>query len=182
MVVRRNVSVQYAPISNLCSDPITRAHFINPSWVALHSSRGVESPEIKVFLRLTVVVLDLLVYVPALLSFSWTWQGTRSKRTQELAFLTLLLQPALLLIDFGHFQYNSVMLGKCSSIYFGILTLSLCKGLTLQAINSFAMGRDLLGAVFFVLSLGFKQMALYYAPVIGAYLLAKSFYIGSVAG
>jgi len=44
------------------------------------------------------------------------------------------------------------------------------------------MGRDLLGAIFFILSLGFKQMALYYAPVIGAYLLAKSFYIGSAAG
>ena len=43
------------------------------------------------------------------------------------------------------------------------------------------MERDLLGAVFFVLSLGFKQMALYYAPAIGAYLLAKCFYIGSVA-
>lgn len=27
------------------------------------------------------------------------------------ALLTLLFQPALLLIDFGHFQYNSVMLG-----------------------------------------------------------------------
>lgn len=24
----------------------------------------------------------------------------------------LLMQPALLLIDFGHFQYNSVMLGR----------------------------------------------------------------------
>lgn len=27
----------------------------------------------------------------------------------------LLTQPALLLIDFGHFQYNSVMLGLCST-------------------------------------------------------------------
>ncbi len=44
------------------------------------------------------------------------------------------------------------------------------------------MGRDLLGAFFFVLSLGFKQMALYYAPAIGSYLLAKCFYVGSVAG
>ena len=26
----------------------------------------------------------------------------------------LLTQPALLLIDLGHFQYNSVMLGWCS--------------------------------------------------------------------
>ena len=32
--------------------------------------------------------------------------------SQELALLTLILQPALLLIDFGHFQYNSVMLGN----------------------------------------------------------------------
>lgn len=46
-------------------------------------------------------------------------------------------------------------------------------GLTLLAINFFATGRDELGAVCFVLSLGFKQMALYYAPAIGSYLLAK---------
>jgi alpha-1,3-glucosyltransferase len=41
------------------------------------------------------------------------------------------------------------------------------SGLTLLAINSFAAGHDLLGALFFVLSLGFKQMVLYYAPAIG---------------
>lgn len=37
-------------------------------------------------------------------------------------------------------------------------------GLTLWAINLFHGGHDLLGAVAFVLSLGFKQMALYYSP------------------
>ena len=87
-------------------------------------------------MRATVVVLDALVYVPALFMFSRTWQASRSKRTQvfrvdflilhvlryyrspqELAFLTLILQPALLLIDFGHFQYNSVMLGKLITTY-----------------------------------------------------------------
>lgn len=81
-------------------------------------------------MRSTVIALDALVYVPALISFSRTWQGTRSKRTQvcryqmtwafaqklipqskSLALLVLLLQPALLLVDFGHFQYNSAMLG-----------------------------------------------------------------------
>ncbi len=31
---------------------------------------------------------------------------------KELALATLLFQPALVLIDFGHFQYNSVMLGN----------------------------------------------------------------------
>ena len=39
-------------------------------------------------------------------------------------------------------------------------------------------GQDLIAAAFFVASLGFKQMALYYAPAIGSYLLAKCIYLG----
>ncbi|KAF9013270.1 glucosyltransferase [Cyathus striatus] len=141
------------------------AYYINPAWVALDTSRGIETPESKVFMRTSVVVLDALVYVPALVMFTRVWQGSRSMRTQELALLTLLLQPALLLIDFGHFQYNSVMLG-----------------FTLLAMNFFATEHDLIGAFFFVLSLGFKQMALYYAPAIGSYLLAKCLYMGPSKG
>lgn len=55
-------------------------------------------------------------------------------------------------------------------------------GLTLLAVNAFAAGYDLLGAIFFVLSLGFKQMALYYAPAIGSYLIGKCIYLGPVQG
>lgn len=55
-------------------------------------------------------------------------------------------------------------------------------GFTLLAINAFAVGFDLVGAVFFVLSLGFKQMSLYYAPAIGAYLLGKCIFLGSRQG
>ncbi|GLB38327.1 putative ALG6 ALG8 glucosyltransferase family protein [Lyophyllum shimeji] len=139
--------------------------WIEPSWFALDAARGIETPGSKVFMRSTVIALDLLVYIPALLMFASTWQGSRSKRTQHVALLTLLFQPALLLIDSGHFQYNSVMLG-----------------LTLFALNFFATGQDLLGAVCFVLSLGFKQMALYYAPAIGSYLLAKCIYLGPSQG
>ena len=131
-------------------------------------------------MRSTVLILDMLIYVPAVVIFARVWQGTRSKRTQvcpslcvcsrlifrqNLALLTLLFQPALLLIDFGHFQYNSVMLG-----------------LTLHALNLFALGHDLWGAVCFVLSLCFKQMALYYAPGVGTYLLAKCIYLGKPEG
>ncbi|EGN97885.1 glycosyltransferase family 57 protein [Serpula lacrymans var. lacrymans S7.3] len=137
----------------------------NPQWFALDQSRGIETPDSKVFMRATVLALDTVVYVPAIYLFIWAWQGTRSSRTQHLALLTLLFQPALHLVDFGHFQYNSVMLG-----------------LTLFAMNMFASGQDLLGAFFFVLSLGFKQMALYYAPAIGSYLLGKCIYLGPVHG
>ncbi|KAF5385698.1 hypothetical protein D9757_005525 [Collybiopsis confluens] len=141
------------------------ARSINPAWVALDSSRGIETATSKVFMRLSVVAFDSLVYVPALLFFSRIWLAKRSKRTQDLAFLLLMFQPALSLIDFGHFQYNSIMLG-----------------LTVMALNCFATGRDSLGAVLFVLSLGFKQMALYYAPAVGSYLLAKCVMLGPKAG
>ncbi|TRM64053.1 ALG6, ALG8 glycosyltransferase family-domain-containing protein [Schizophyllum amplum] len=141
------------------------AHHINSSWVALDASRGIETAESKLFMRFTVLVLDTLIYVPALVMFTRTWLANRSRRTQHAALLLLLTQPALLLIDFGHFQYNSVMLG-----------------LTLLALNFFAIGRDTLGAAFFVISLGFKQMALYYAPVVGTYLLSKCIHVGGRDG
>ena len=43
-------------------------------------------------------------------------------------------------------------------------------------------GQDIVAAVFFVASLGFKQMALYYAPAVGSYLLAKCIYLGQKNG
>ena len=55
-------------------------------------------------------------------------------------------------------------------------------GLTLLSVKFFATGQDLMGAFFFVLSLGFKQMTLYYAPAIGSYLLAKCLYLGPIEG
>jgi alpha-1,3-glucosyltransferase len=100
-----------------------------------------------------------------------------------MALLTLLLQPALLLVDFGHFQYNSVMLGESCICFRVRRKIYPCLlGFTLLAMNFFAAGHDMFGAVFFVLSLGFKQMALYYAPAIGSYLLGKCIYLGLFQG
>jgi alpha-1,3-glucosyltransferase len=84
---------------------------------------------------------------------------------QLVAGLTILCQPALILIDNGHFQYNSIMLG-----------------LTLWSINAFQSGHDLIGSTLFVTSLGFKQMALYYSPGIFAYLFGKCLWLGGRQG
>lgn len=48
-------------------------------------------------------------------------------------------------------------------------------GFTLWAINCFLKKHFVLGSIFFCLSLGFKQMALYYAPAIFAFLLGRCF-------
>ena len=46
-------------------------------------------------------------------------------------------------------------------------------GLILWSLNCFFYDYDVLGSIFFCLALGFKQMALYFAPAIFAYLLGK---------
>lgn len=71
-----------------------------------------------------------------------------------IALTAILMQPATMLIDHGHFQYNTVMLG------FAVASMS-----------SILAGRRRWACVFFVAALGFKQMALFYAPVVFAYLL-----------
>ena len=71
-----------------------------------------------------------------------------------MALVAILMQPAIILIDHGHFQYNNVMLG-----------------FVFASMSSILAGRLLWGCVFFVSALCFKQMALYYAPAMFAYLL-----------
>ncbi|EXJ56400.1 alpha-1,3-glucosyltransferase [Cladophialophora yegresii CBS 114405] len=128
------------------------------TWFALDTSRGMEEQNLKVFMRGTVVLSEYLIYVPALVVFLRHYSRTHGTGTTSMsvALVAILMQPATMLIDHGHFQYNTVMLG------FVIATLS-----------SIYAGRLLWSCIFFVAALGFKQMALYYSPVIFAYLLGS---------
>lgn len=132
------------------------ARVVEPRWVELYTSRGSDDVDLKAFMRATALFSELAVYVPAVVWFvRWACkrQG-QSPIAQSIAAAAILFQPALILIDHGHFQYNSVMLG-----------------LTLLAIVNLQYNNYLTGSFFFVLSICFKQMALYYAPIIFAYLL-----------
>ncbi|GAA5865643.1 hypothetical protein JCM8547_007674 [Rhodosporidiobolus lusitaniae] len=139
-------------------------------------SRLEEGGGMKDWMRASVVVGDVVVWVSAVLVFckrNYAKGGKEGKEGEEgkavrrmlVAASTILLHPGLILIDNGHFQYNSLMLG-----------------LTLHALNAFQAGHDLLGAVLFVLSLGFKQMALYFSPGVFAYLLGKCVWLGGRKG
>merc|ERR1719341_1597466 len=66
----------------------------------------------------------------------------------------MLSLPPLILIDHGHFQYNSASLG-----------------LFLMAVAALMRGRDLTGSSLFVLALNYKQMELYHALPFFFYLL-----------
>lgn len=139
------------------------AKLINPSFVELHTSRGFESYEHKLFMRYTVFVADLLVYFPAAYMFYRAMSSCQPKgKKGKLEFLALLLYPGLILIDYGHFQYNNASLG-----FF------------IAAVSCFVVNYDCLGSFFFCLALNYKQMELYHALPIFFYLLGKCYRQGT---
>lgn len=135
--------------------------YINPSWFELYTSRGLDEETLKVFMRATVIVSEYLIYVPAAVIFVRRFSRLSGVSAWEasVALVAILMQPGNILIDHVHFQYNTVMLG-----------------LVLASTSSLLAGRLLWASVFFVLALGFKQMALYYAPAIFAYLVGVCFF------
>ncbi|KAE8210846.1 hypothetical protein CF327_g5335 [Tilletia walkeri] len=175
---------------------------------ALYSSRGAEAQPLPSFMRLTVLLCDALIYVPAVLFFlSRRLRGSgRGTRTRSIAQLSVLFQPALILIDYGHFQYNSVMLGLSAGT-FALLSTNLPNpdgpgfgapaggkrnsnppsgpAETTSPLSTRSVKRRLTNlsrrlsydyvaaAILFSLSLGFKQMALYYAPAVFAIMLGR---------
>ncbi|PWY92797.1 ALG6, ALG8 glycosyltransferase [Aspergillus heteromorphus CBS 117.55] len=128
----------------------------DPAWFALDESRGFEDPLLKVFMRGTVIASEYLIFIPAVVNFLRRYTRTQNVPvwSASIALVAILLQPATILIDHGHFQYNTVMLG-----------------LVVASLDAILAGRMLWACIFFVGALGFKQMALYYAPIMFAFLL-----------
>jgi len=96
--------------------------------VALGSSRGHESPEGKLFMRLTVLLCDALLCMPAIIlalrainaapvtaaSAASASPVDNDARTLVVVYLAL-IHPAMILIDHGHFQsVRPELLHRCS--------------------------------------------------------------------
>lgn len=141
------------------------AEFIDPNFVQLHESRGISTKEHKHFMRLTVILADILIYVPAMLlgcdivyEKVFKMNVRRSAGFKMLFSFIALTYPGQILIDNGHFQYNNISLG-----------------LTVLAVSMIAIRKRILGAIFFVLALNYKQMELYHALPFFCYLLTNCF-------
>lgn len=142
------------------------ANRIDPSFVKLRESRGFESAAHKHFMRLTVLVADLLIYLPAIVYFminlrSWSRSQLDESNLfrftrRDVAVLTALIYPGLILIDHGHFQYNCVSLG-----FF------------VAAVAAIAQDSFVIGSILFVLALNYKQMELYHALPFFFYILGR---------
>lgn len=132
--------------------------FINPSLFALDTSNGIENNQIKTFMRYLSIISELILYIPSILSIT-NLLGKKFKlnRMDQIIIACIILyQPHLILIDHGHFQYNSVMLG-----FFVYSLIELLKG------------RLILASIWFVCCINFKQMGLYYSTFIFTFILSQ---------
>ncbi|KAK9860459.1 hypothetical protein WJX84_007901 [Apatococcus fuscideae] len=149
--------LDYPPLSAyqswLCGKVL---NFFEPESVALGTSRGFETQSSKVLMRWTVLASDLLVYFPAVLVCAAVFGAEKPPEQRLWLLAAALLQPALLLMDHGHFQYNCISLG-----------------FTAGAAAAIASNCVHLGSGLFCLALNHKHMAAYFAPAFFAHLLGR---------
>ncbi|PIO71329.1 ALG6, ALG8 glycosyltransferase family protein, partial [Teladorsagia circumcincta] len=117
--------------------------FLNPAWVALHSSRGIQDKFHKMFMRLTAILPFHFIYVPAMVYF--VYYEVKSKELSTVIQLRNVI-----------FRYNSVSLG-----------------LFLVSFLFLVNRKFLLGSLSFVLALNYKQMELYHALPIFTFILSR---------
>lgn len=139
------------------------AKSINKTYVRLNKSRGIETTAHKLFMRLTVLLSDLVVYIPALLlTIGQIWRICKEKQqfraAELLPYMIAIFYPGQILIDNGHFQYNNMSLGLACLAIFCIL-----------------VDLKYFSAILFVAAINYKQMELYHSLPFFFYLLAKSF-------
>lgn len=152
------------------------ARLINENFTKLHDSRGHESESHKLFMRTTVLLGDVILFIPALILYYYSCVKLEKKKEDakqknqkrsnktvlslkifdpSLSVVLGLLYPGIILIDHGHFQYNSVSLG-----------------LFIFAVISILHRKNILASVFFCLALNYKQMELYHSLPFFFYLLS----------
>jgi len=164
------------------------AYLVGEESVALVESRGYEGIGHKVYMRATVIILDCLVYIPVVYAVVNRFVESRSRgngsgrengRENGRAFwlLGVLIQPALVIIDHGHFQYNAVCLGLALGSFHFMTKLNNNhnnnNNNNTTSINYSIGWNCIFGSILFCLALNWKQMALYYAPAVFSYLLGR---------
>lgn len=138
--------------------PLTAYHsYINgllfdkilPTSVQLNTSRGFESKFHQLLMRYSVLIVDLLIFIPAVFWFFNQYFNVKNNNNQisrTMAVGLTLLYPGLILIDHGHFQYNCISLG-----------------LFVASVACIYANKTILTCIFFIMALNYKQMELYHA-------------------
>jgi alpha-1,3-glucosyltransferase len=165
--------------------PLTAYHswltslFAPKRVVQLFDSMGEESLETRLFMRMTVLFWDAVMFtLPMVLMarhLSIFRSGAAKLDTVTIGWSLLyaLLQPSIVLIDHGHFQYNSVAIGFTIWSIFCFLVAEEQENRSDSTLFNRNMFLYLIGSALFCCSLNFKQMSLYYSLPFFCYLSGK---------
>ena len=131
------------------------------------------------------------VFFPAVWLCASVFTKAKSPSAQLPVLAVALFQPAAILIDHGHFQYNNIGLGLSVSpcMPFVMCAVYMLQGTSLQrgdvakqrslmlcqaaAAALVAMEHDVLGSVLYTLAVNHKLMCVYYAPAFFGHLLGR---------
>ncbi|KCV68836.1 hypothetical protein H696_04254 [Fonticula alba] len=161
--------LDYPPLSGYLAFALGKlcAAFFDPAWVAAVSSRGTEAPGLVAFMRLSVILCDLVVLFPA----AWLLAMRLFPRHPFLraaVFAAVVFEPTLIIFDHGHFQYNGVMVG------FMLAALGLLFDEAGPAGRPAISAKRLLGVVALCAAVTFKQMALFYTLPFAGFMIGAS--------
>ena len=137
-----------------------------PDSITFKSSMGFENAKIKIIMRLFVLISDLLVFhlgVNLFCYYIFIYKKKNKNKKPDLIkyyviLFLILINPLMIIIDHGHFQFNNVMHG-----FFMLSVLFLYS-------ENF-----ILSIIFFSFCVNFKQMGLYFAIPFPLYVLKKIF-------
>ena len=141
---------------------------VEPAAVALGTSAGHETPTSKAAMRGTVLVSDVVLFFPAA-AVAVAAFGGGGRTTAAAASLwplaAALLNPAAILIDHAHFQYNCISLALAAASF---------AAATVAAPRSRGgVAAGMLSTALYCAAVHHKHMALYYGPGLAAYLLGR---------
>jgi len=133
-----------------------------PESMEYNVSRGYKSDSLKLYMRSTIVIFDLLVFCTGFFYFLYKFYRNL-EISHKLSYLSLAINiPCMLLIDHAHFHHNCVMLGIC------LWSMS------------FMLSKQYVLAIFiYCLGINFKQMCLYYSIAFFVFIVIK-IYTGSL--
>ena len=141
-----------------------------PASVEIEKSHGYESPMFKMVMRFFALISDVVTFHLGVNLFCWYifiyLKRSKNRKPSYLLYyivlLLVLINPLMIIIDHGHFQYNNVMHGFFVLALFFLYTENY-----------------ILAIIFYSFCINFKQMGLYYAIPFPLYVLKKLFFNNS---
>ena len=162
--------LDYTPLSGYHSFILGKIlNYFIPESVEFKYSRGYETKIFKIIMRFFALFSDFIVFHIAVhfLCYKIFIKDKINKNKKPSYFkyfiinLLILLNPLMIIIDHGHFQYNNVM-----------------HGFFVFAVYFLLNDKYFLAIIFLSFCVNFKQMGLYYTIVFPLYVLKKLFFSG----